>query len=46
MVGTAHEVVHRTLKKFERDDLLRVAPTHFVLLDTEKLDDIARQEIR
>jgi CRP-like cAMP-binding protein len=46
MVGTAREVVHRTLKKFERDDLVRVTPTHFVLLNTDKLADIARQEVR
>lgn len=46
MVGTAREVVHRTLKKFERDDLVRVTPTHFLLLDMEKLDEIARQEMR
>jgi CRP/FNR family transcriptional regulator len=46
MVGTAREVVHRTLKKFERDDLVRITPTHFLLLDTEKLSQIARQEMR
>jgi CRP-like cAMP-binding protein len=46
MVGTAREVIHRTLKKFERDDLVRVTPTHFLLLDTEKLNEIAQQELR
>jgi hypothetical protein len=46
MVGTAREVIHRTLKKFERDNLVRVTPTHFLLLDTEKLSEVARQEMR
>jgi hypothetical protein len=42
----AREVVHRTLKKFERDDLVPVTPTHYLLLDVEKLHEIARQELR
>lgn len=46
MVGTVREVVHRTLKKFERDNLVRITPTHFLLLDTNKLATIARQEAR
>jgi CRP/FNR family transcriptional regulator len=46
MVGTAREVIHRTLKKFERDGLVRVTPTHFLLLDTERLGEIARHELR
>jgi CRP/FNR family transcriptional regulator len=46
MVGTAREVIHRTLKKFEHNGLVRVTPTHFVLLDMEKLSQIAQQETR
>jgi CRP-like cAMP-binding protein len=46
MVGTAREVIHRTLKKFERDGLVRVTATHFVLLSTQRLNEIARQETR
>ena len=46
VVGTAREVIHRTLKKFERDGLVRVTPTHYLLLDTARLADVARQEMR
>lgn len=46
MVGTAREVVHRTLKKFERDHLIRVTPTKIFILDYDQLSEIAAQEAR
>jgi CRP-like cAMP-binding protein len=46
MVGTAREVIHRTLKRFERDGLVRVTTTHFFLLDPSRLAEVARQETR
>jgi len=46
MVGTAREVIHRTLKRFERDGLVRLTPTHYLLLDPDRLSEIARQEMR
>ena len=46
MVGTAREVVYRTFKRFERDGLVRLTPTDIVILDVERLADVARSETR
>jgi len=45
MVGSAREVIHRTLKKFEQDQLVRVTSTHFYILDPDKLAALAQEEI-
>ncbi len=46
MVGTAREVVYRTFKKFERDGVARLTRTHILIIDIDKLTDIAGREIR
>jgi CRP-like cAMP-binding protein len=46
MVGTAREVVNRTLKKLEQDNLLRVRPAEIIILDIEGLERIAAEETR
>lgn len=46
MVGTAREVVSRTLKRFESEGLLRLTPTEIIILDPQRLTEIARQETR
>lgn len=44
MVGTAREVIYRTLKKFEQEGILQVTPTHIIILDIDQLQAIANQE--
>ena len=45
MVGTAREVINRTFKRFEHDGLVRLTPDHILILDLERLINIAKQEI-
>jgi CRP/FNR family transcriptional regulator len=44
LVGTAREVIYRTLKKFEQEGILQVTPTHIIILDIDQLQTIANQE--
>ena len=44
MVGTAREVIYRTLKQFEQQDILQKTRQQYIILDLEKLTDIATQE--
>lgn len=44
--GTAREVVHRTLKQFEQDGLIRQLGQAFIILDPDTLIDIAAEEAR
>ena len=44
MVGTAREVIYRTFKMFEKDGLVKLTPTHIIILDKQKLSDVARRE--
>lgn len=46
MVGTAREVVYRTIKQFEQDGLLRQTRQDYILLQTEALLDLASQEAK
>ena len=46
MIGTAREVVQRTLKKFDREDILRVSRKEFLILDMKRLRQIAEEESR
>ncbi|MCC6614128.1 MAG: Crp/Fnr family transcriptional regulator [Anaerolineae bacterium] len=46
MVGTAREVVYRTFKKFEDDDLVHLTRTSILIRDLETLRTIALQEAR
>lgn len=45
LVGTAREVISRTLKKFEKAGLLQITPDLIIVPDREKLRAIALQEI-
>jgi CRP-like cAMP-binding protein len=44
MVGTAREVINRIFKRFESDGLVRLSSRHILILNLEKLNDLARQE--
>jgi CRP/FNR family transcriptional regulator len=44
LVGTAREVIYRTLKKFEQDGLVRLTRKEILLLDVDRLAEIAEQE--
>ncbi|MCA9906849.1 MAG: Crp/Fnr family transcriptional regulator, partial [Anaerolineae bacterium] len=46
MVGTAREVVYRTFKKFEDEELVRLTRTSILIRDLETLRTIALQESR
>lgn len=46
IVGTAREVIYRTFKKFEEENLVELTPTHILILDRERLAAIASQEVR
>lgn len=46
LVGTAREVIYRTLKKFEREGLIRSTRKEIYILDLDKLTDMAQQEAR
>ena len=46
MVGTAREVIYRTFRQFERDGLLRLSRSHILILDMERLAEVARREAR
>lgn len=46
MVGTAREVVYRTFKKFENDDLVHMTRGSILIRDLERLRQIALQEAR
>jgi CRP/FNR family transcriptional regulator len=44
MVGTAREVVYRTLKHFEESHLLETTRSHYIILDVDEFARIAAQE--
>lgn len=44
-VGTAREVIYRTLKKFEHDGLIQILPAEYVVLDAGRLLELAEREI-
>lgn len=46
MVGTAREVIYRIFKKFEEDRLLRLKQHLILILDLDRLAQIAAQEAR
>lgn len=46
MVGTAREVVYRTFKRFETDELVRMTRSTILIRDLEALRAIALQEAR
>jgi len=46
MIGTAREVVQRTLKKFEQENILRVSRKEFLILNIDQLRQIAEEEAR
>ncbi len=46
MVGTAREVIYRTFRQFERDGLLRLSRSHILILDAERLTEVASREAR
>lgn len=46
MVGSAREVVCRTLKKFEKEGVLRLERSSIIICDLNRLKEIADQEIR
>ncbi len=43
-VGTAREVIYRTLKKFEKDGLIQILPHEYVVLDAGRLVQLADKE--
>jgi CRP-like cAMP-binding protein len=45
-VGTAREVISRTLKKFEAEGILRLTPEAIIIVNLDYLQDVARQENR
>ena len=44
-VGTAREVVYRTLKQFEQQQILQKTSKQYIILDLEKLSEIASKEV-
>ncbi len=46
MVGTAREVICRTMKKFEKEGLVRTERGSIILRDLSRLKEMANQEIR
>lgn len=46
LIGTAREVVYRTFRKFEQDEMIRLTTHDIYILDLEGLAEIARQENR
>jgi CRP/FNR family transcriptional regulator len=46
MVGTAREVVYRTFKRFEDDELVRMTRSTILIRDLDALREIALQEAR
>lgn len=46
MVGTAREVVYRTFKKLEKDNIIRVSRNQIIIYDIERLTQIANEETR
>lgn len=46
LVGTAREVIYRTLKKFEKNGLIQLRPQTIVLCNVAQLQAIATQEMR
>lgn len=45
IVGTAREVINRTFKRFEHAGIVRLTPDHILILDLERLINIAKREI-
>lgn len=45
MVGTAREVIYRTLKKFEHEGLIKLTPSQIIILDVARFQAFANQEI-
>ena len=46
MVGTGREVVQRTFKKLESQNVIRVSRKEIVILNPERLREIAEEENR
>lgn len=46
MVGTAREVIYRTLRQFEKEGLLRQSRTDYLITNLEKLTLVAAEETR
>lgn len=46
MVGTVREVIQRTFKKFEQNQIIRVSRKEIVILDMDALKSIAEEETR
>ncbi|MDQ7024046.1 MAG: Crp/Fnr family transcriptional regulator [Anaerolineae bacterium] len=46
MIGTAREVVQRTLKKLEQENIVHVSRKEFLILNIDRLRQIAEEETR
>ncbi|MCB9451670.1 MAG: Crp/Fnr family transcriptional regulator [Anaerolineaceae bacterium] len=46
VVGTAREVLYRTLKKFEQDEIILLTKKHIIICNKQKLTQIAHRESR
>ncbi len=46
MTGTAREVIYRTLRQFEQEDLLKQTRQAFIILDVDRMVAIATEETR
>lgn len=45
-VGTAREVIYRTFRKLEQDKILHLTTDEIFILDLDRLDALAHQEVR
>lgn len=45
LVGTAREVIYRTLKKFQQEQLLQLTPVEIHILDFNRLQELAEIEL-
>jgi CRP/FNR family transcriptional regulator, cyclic AMP receptor protein len=45
MAGTVREVIYRTLKSFEQQNIVQKAANQYIILDINKLSDIASKEL-
>ena len=46
LIGTAREVIYRTFRKFEEEDIIRLTTHEICILDLDRLIEIASQETR
>lgn len=46
LIGTAREVIYRTFRKFEEEELVRLTSQEICILDLDRLVEIASQETR